>query len=326
MGEKYYEKIDIYEEQLKEIELGEFDYILNIDLVAIQNNIANGIVTDLERDFIKANSNKKIDYFHALNLFYYIKSICATDKERGKELLKNKKLFQILDFYVNNVELFRRLKERITALETIKSNPEKTEELKKALCVKDDVLGVIEVIGETINDEYETVRLVKDYHIGTKKEITLSNMIESPCLGERYSEPGLKQYYHGFRRKLKFISFETAAKGHKQKIKNKELKLKLLKIKLDLTPKEFDKVGYIGSGEHYILITERELIELGLIPSEMKWEPLAINKMTLSNSDSYEYEVERFKRIRKINETQQKMAQYEISLRSVGNNEYKYSR
>jgi len=308
------------EEILKKIELGEYDGVLNIDFDAIKNNLEKGIITDSEREFIKIES--QLDYFKALSLYYYIKDICALDNERGEKLLQNKKILKIIDFYVNNTELFKRIKERINVLETIKTKPEKSEELKKTIVLEDNAMGIIVANDSSIGSVDDSPK--KTYHAGTKKELTLSNLIGKPFLGESYRpEQTYGVYVLGHERKLSFIPIESVTLENKQKIQKRETKLKLLKIKLRLNPSKFDKIGYVGSGEYYTLISETELIEAGIIPSEVDWKPLAIGKTSFLTTFDIS-ETTRFEKSKDISVMEQRMAQYEISLRKDGNSEYKY--
>ncbi len=230
-------------------------------------------------------SYKKDFYFEVLrkktamtynpsDIYAHVNYYCPVDVTYGQVengikmaegLLKDKRIYQILNFYLKYESIIKELEERKNAVASMDHTSETKSEFFELLKVKDDDIGIVRV-----EDNEKGVKIFA----GTRRDMRMSDLIGKPYLADR-DEPGYDygphgDYYMPPKKTTKTFHKEDLTPVHMTMIKAEKIK----RSRLALVKSE--ELGYIKGKHGIIVITKKELAEAGICPDEVGWKSLRL--------------------------------------------------
>lgn len=185
--------------------------------------------------------------------------------ELAESILKDKKTYQFLNFFLKYDSLRDEIRERQLVLECNGVQSQTRDKLLDLLRTPDFEVGIVRV-ADTENGV--TV------HAGTKKDMEVSDLIGLPFTAdmdrEGYDYGPHGDYYMPPRKVEKTFHTEELTDLHKRMIIQEKAK------RLSLRLPAADEVGYIICGSEAIQVSLGALCRAGIDPKSIGWKPLRL--------------------------------------------------
>ena len=185
--------------------------------------------------------------------------------EKAKNVLNDRRFYQILRFYLRYETLIDQMIDRHSAINGQERNIEKRKKLDEILEKKDTEFGIVQV-----SDTEKGTSVFA----GTRRDMELSDLLGAPFAADMYQasyDYGPHGDYTMPERIIHKSFHEPETAWHKSLIRLEKTHRKALLVPR-ITQQGFitDKTGSC------ILITNSELFKGGIVPSSVGWEPLTL--------------------------------------------------
>lgn len=233
------------------------------------------ISTSVENAF--ANMQEQYPNLDADDILKYDSETEKSIKNLRNDLEGMMKEFKLPEVLSGLQEMLARCDERATALETRLQEAQKqkvvskTREIKELMFSEDD--HEVGIITSVRNDEYRGEYSVQE-HVGSKKEMKLSNLYGSPFVQEFHGN-----YQYDTIEAYNVFEDSGLTDEQKAKVEEETRRREAMLADVKANPEQYSKSGIITIDGVEIQVTKAELIEAGLNPDEMKWrEPVREDK------------------------------------------------
>lgn len=206
---------------------------------------------------------------HSYRGSHYTYSMIEKSFELAEKVLKNNKIYMLLNFLLKYENVKYQINSRKCLFETLEKYPEKTQELLDVLCKGDSDIGVIKVVRD---HEGITTSVV----VGTRQDMEISDLIGKPFPSD-CDEPGYDygphgDYYHSPLKVTKEFRDMGVTSKHARMIAAEKGARIVLRCKSLV-----DEEGYILSHNYAVIISKSDLISFGIDPKKVGWKPLRIS-------------------------------------------------
>ena len=173
--------------------------------------------------------------------------------EKAEDFINSKKVYKLLRFSLKYYNLSEKIKERKELFNILSKNLDWCVELRKTIEDGDKHLGLVKE-----NDKIMVV---------SQTELDISRKIGKPFKIHGWST---REFYEGI------------TDNHKQLIRTEQFERNRMEFAAGS-----DELGFIGGNNSAVIISQRELIEKGINPLRVNWQPLRIDFKGYSFKELY---------------------------------------
>lgn len=189
--------------------------------------------------------------------------------EKAEDFINSKKVYKLLRFSLKYYNLSEKIKERKELFNILSEHLDSCVELRKTIEDGDKHLGLAKE-----NDKIMVV---------SQTELDISRKIGKPFKIHGWST---REFYEGI------------TDNHKQLIRTEQFERNRMEFAAGS-----DELGFIGGNGRAILISQRELIEKGINPLGVEWQPLSISFKPYSFKELYKRRYYKYFSVKEIGQS-----------------------
>jgi len=234
-------------------------------LLATKSTFMHDVEDEKNKMTYNPNNNYYVESGYYGNSYSYQRMIEAY--ELAEKILNDKRTYQLLKLLLKYYGTKSQIRDRQRLFKLLQDPDQsaKREELIKLLQTEDEEVGIV----RTEDSQYGV-----SIDVGTRKDMAISDMIGLP-FAKDIDEPGYDygpydSYYHE-PHKITKTFHEGDTKLHRNMITREKLR----RAQNDSTLYSSER-GFIMSGGIALIVSQKELVEWGIEPSRVKWQPLRI--------------------------------------------------